>query len=85
MNQYATKSKEEQKKETLNNIEFLKNNLEELELEHKEKWYEVKDFVSGNGVGKMKTFENWVKNVYKKQKSSLQIKLRNAIEKYDAL
>lgn len=82
---YVTKTKEVQKKEALSDIESLKTNLDELELQHKEKWYDVKDFTVGNSVEKMQNFEKWVKNVYKKEKVSLQKKLRNAITRYDAL
>jgi hypothetical protein len=60
----------------------FESNLSELELQFKEKWYAVKDFVDGNDSLKMNDFQNWVKNVYKKQKSSFELKIKNRKEKY---
>jgi hypothetical protein len=60
----------------------FESNLSELELQFKEKWYACKDFTDGNDSLKMNDFQNWVKNVYKKQKSSFELKIKNRKEKY---
>lgn len=75
-------SPEELKKKEIAELRDFEDNLSELELQFKEKWASVKDFVDGNDKLKMDRFENWVKNIYRKQKSSLQIKIKNRKEKY---
>ncbi len=75
-------SYEKQKIDDLRELQDHQSNLEELELQFKEKWYAVKDFVAGNDSLKMRDFEKWVKNIYNPQKKSFRIKIKNLKSKY---
>lgn len=65
-----------------NDLAQSESALSELELQFKEKWHAVKDFAPGNDKLKMDTFEKWVSNVYKKQKTSLSRKIKTIKDRY---
>ncbi len=73
------------KQDLLNRINEIKDNQAQIELELKERWSEVKDFVGGNDFYKAKRFATWKKNTYDKEVVSLNRKLKNAIKAHDEL
>ena len=68
-------SLEELKKKELNELRETELALEELELQKKEKWADVKDFIPVNSWEKMETFKLWNKNVYTVQSKTLKAKI----------
>lgn len=79
----SQEAKDKEKREIKEFIELSQSSLGELELTYKKKWHAVKDF--NHSVGEVKSFTNWVNNIYKKEKSSLNLKIKNAIKKHDQL
>lgn len=85
MNFQIKKSREEQRKDLLDEIHKKRNELEELELTKQERWHDVKDFVGGNSWEKMKSFEKWNRDLYKPSLNKLNRELKKLTEKFDQL
>lgn len=72
-----------QKETELKELRDSEAALSELHLEHKEKWYAVKDFIDGNDALKMRDFENWVKKFYIPQRNKLSRRIKALKDKWN--
>lgn len=76
-------AEQKKKEDLLKKIRDTKSSIDELELQKKERWNEVKDFVPENDYYKVGRFDSWVKNTYNKQMSSLKSNLTKLTNQYD--